>query len=275
MRELLEGAWDLHFHTSPDVVNRKYADLELAKEWDENNMAGGVIKSHFLDTVGRAYILNELFPNIKVYGGMVLNKQVALNPYAVEKMAKSGGKFLWFPTMDSYEYQKLKNTNINKNNFIALIDEHGKIKKEIFEIAEIIKKYDLIVGTGHIGSIERERLIDALLQKKVEKIVLTHAENPHTHTTKEKQLDFVKKGVKVEYSYFSVKKQRVTFKDIVNQIKNIGVSNCFLVTDFGQLDSPGSADGLLEFAEGLLENGITLSELEIILKNNQKTLLGI
>ena len=34
MRELLNGVYDLHIHTSPDVVPRKYSDLELA--------AGGV-----------------------------------------------------------------------------------------------------------------------------------------------------------------------------------------------------------------------------------------
>ena len=31
MRELLNGVYDLHIHTSPDVVPRKYSDLELAR----------------------------------------------------------------------------------------------------------------------------------------------------------------------------------------------------------------------------------------------------
>ena len=42
MKELLNGAWDLHFHTAPDVVPRKYTDLELAEEWSGAGMKGGV-----------------------------------------------------------------------------------------------------------------------------------------------------------------------------------------------------------------------------------------
>lgn len=31
MRELLNGVYDLHIHTAPDVVPRKCSDLELAR----------------------------------------------------------------------------------------------------------------------------------------------------------------------------------------------------------------------------------------------------
>mgnify|MGYP000423500525 CR=1 FL=1 len=40
MRELLNGVYDLHIHTSPDVVPRKYSDLELARRLAERGMAG-------------------------------------------------------------------------------------------------------------------------------------------------------------------------------------------------------------------------------------------
>ena len=107
MKELLNGAWDLHFHTAPDVVPRKYTDLELAEEWSGAGMKGGVIKCHYADTTGRAAMLRSLFPGLKVYGGLVLNRQAGgLNPDAAERMAQAGGKYLWFPTMDSLSYRK-------------------------------------------------------------------------------------------------------------------------------------------------------------------------
>ena len=49
MRELLNGVYDLHIHTSPDVVPRKYSDLELARRLAERGMAGCAIKCHYFD----------------------------------------------------------------------------------------------------------------------------------------------------------------------------------------------------------------------------------
>ena len=44
-------------------------------------------------------MLRSLFPGLKVYGGLVLNRQAGgLNPDAAERMAQAGGKYLWFPT---------------------------------------------------------------------------------------------------------------------------------------------------------------------------------
>ena len=98
MKELLNGAWDLHFHTAPDVVPRKYTDLELAEEWSGAGMKGGVIKCHYADTTGRAAMLRSLFPGLKVYGGLVLNRQAGgLNPDAAERMAQAGGNISGFP----------------------------------------------------------------------------------------------------------------------------------------------------------------------------------
>ena len=35
MEDLLKGAYDLHIHTAPDVVQRKCGDLELARRLPE------------------------------------------------------------------------------------------------------------------------------------------------------------------------------------------------------------------------------------------------
>ena len=54
MDDLLKGAYDLHVHTSPDVVDRKCSDKELARRWVDAGMAGGMFKAHFMDTTARA-----------------------------------------------------------------------------------------------------------------------------------------------------------------------------------------------------------------------------
>ena len=69
MNELLKGTYDLHVHTSPDVAPRKCSDIQLAERMRAAGMAGGAIKSHYLDTAGRAGILRELYPEADGEGG--------------------------------------------------------------------------------------------------------------------------------------------------------------------------------------------------------------
>lgn len=81
MRELLNGVYDLHIHTAPDVVPRKCSDLELARRLVDRGMAGCAIKCHYFDTAARAGLLMEQFPQLDVAGGVTLNRSVGgVNP---------------------------------------------------------------------------------------------------------------------------------------------------------------------------------------------------
>lgn len=91
MRELLNGVYDLHIHTAPDVVPRKCSDLELARRLVDRGMAGCAIKCHYFDTAARAGLLMEQFPQLDVAGGVTLNRSVGgVNPDAVERSAQAG-----------------------------------------------------------------------------------------------------------------------------------------------------------------------------------------
>ena len=47
MKELIIGAYDLHMHPAPDVLPRKFDDLEMAKRAKENGMSGVAMKYHY------------------------------------------------------------------------------------------------------------------------------------------------------------------------------------------------------------------------------------
>ena len=66
----------MHVHTAPDLVPRKYTDIQLAKKYQAAGMDGFVCKCHQGDTAARAATVSEEFPSIKVYGGIVLNHAV-------------------------------------------------------------------------------------------------------------------------------------------------------------------------------------------------------
>ena len=111
----LKGFYDLHVHPSPDVKKRKFTDPELAGRLLEAGMQGGGIKKHFSETACRAALLQQQFPQLKVAGGIVLNRpNGGINPYAVENCIALGGKFLWMPTLDARTYQLCKHPDMKR-----------------------------------------------------------------------------------------------------------------------------------------------------------------
>ena len=47
MKELIQGAYDLHVHSAPDVLPRKLDDLEMGRRIAAAGMGGYCIKSHY------------------------------------------------------------------------------------------------------------------------------------------------------------------------------------------------------------------------------------
>ena len=92
MEDILKGAYDMHIHTSPDVSPRKSTDIEIAEEWKTAGMKGGVVKCHFADTTGRAAILSALYPDLKIYGGLVLNRQMPWSAWRRQAENTSGSR---------------------------------------------------------------------------------------------------------------------------------------------------------------------------------------
>ena len=102
MRELIQGAYDLHVHTAPDVLPRRLDDFEMAQRVMDSGMAGFAMKSHYFCTGERAAMTRKLYPECDAVGTITLNGSVGgINPAAVEMAARAGTKLVWFPTSDS------------------------------------------------------------------------------------------------------------------------------------------------------------------------------
>ena len=92
-------------------------------------------------------------------------------------------------------------------------------------------------------------------------MVLTHADNPANQYTLEEQQQAVALGAVVEHCYFTTYYQRTSVEEIARQIWAVGCESVVLSTDFGQVNSPYSDDGMLEYMQCLLECGISEKEL--------------
>jgi hypothetical protein len=229
-------------------------------------MRGCCIKNHYFETTTRAKLLREQFPQLRVFGGVTLNRSVGgINPDAVEKTAQASGQMVWFPTLEARAYKKTTNKNVEVDflKYLA-VAEDGKLKKEAIEVLEVAAAYHMIVGTGHLGTEEGMLLVRAGAQLGC-KIVLTHANSLSTQYSTEQQKEAVRFGALVEQSFFPIYHRGVSAALCAEQIRVVGCENVILSTDFGQTNSPYADEGIEAFAKALLKEGITEEDLYLML----------
>ena len=276
MSKILQGAYDFHIHTSPDVVQRKCTDLELARRLEAAGMAGCVVKCHYGDTAARAALLREQFPKLDIAGGVVLNRSAGgINPQAVERSAQMGGKIVWFPTLEAYSYQKFHHgaePGFDLSPFIYILNEKGKLISQALEVMDMAAKYHLIVATGHIGAQEGMEVVREAAERGC-KILITHADNPADQYTVEQQKEAVKLGAMIEHCFFTTFYDRTPIEQIAREIRAVGCENVVLSTDFGQIKSPYCDEGIAHYAQQLEGQGFSEQELRMMFCENPERLL--
>lgn len=277
--ELLEGAYDLHVHTGPDVVNRKLDDLEMAERLQTIGMKGYGIKSHYFCTAERAKLVQKVYPNINPIGAIALNNSVGgLNPLALELAARDGAKIVWMPTVDATNEQEyFKKGNHKKLPFWAKLQmelieqgktqssisilEDNKLKKEAYDVLDVIKNHNLILATGHLGKDETFALVKAAKDMSIKKIVITHPNFPSTRYTKEEQKELADLGAYMEFCFTTPYSNKTTWEEVYEEIRFVGPENCILSTDLGQPNSVYPDEGLQTFVNNLLENNFAEEEI--------------
>lgn len=276
MRELLNGVYDLHIHTAPDVVPRKCSDLELARRLVDRGMAGCAIKCHYFDTAARAGLLMEQFPQLDVAGGVTLNRSVGgVNPDAVERSAQAGGRMVWFPTLEARAYQRYQHRNdpeADLSRSLTVCDEEGELLPQALEVLDAAARHHMVVGTGHVGAEEGMALVRAAAERSCT-IVLTHADNPADCYSLEQQEEAAALGAYVEHCFFTTFHGRTPIGEIARQIRAVGCDRVLLTTDFGQLNSLYSDEGMEEYARQLLAEGFSREELETMMCRTPRHLL--
>ena len=191
VKDLVRGAWDMHIHSGPDVMPRKFDDIELAQHAMEVGMAGFVMKSHFVGTADRATLIRRMFPQVQAYGGLALNNAIGgLNPIAVDVAGRLGTKVIWLPTTDAANEQaniagqkdesklpywmnivrEMRASGI-KSEPITVLDENGEVTEPTRQCLEIIARYDMILATGHVSPQEMVPVVRAAREAKVQRIV--------------------------------------------------------------------------------------------------------
>lgn len=295
VESVIKGAYDMHVHTSPDLLPRKLSDFELAELAMKYGLAGFVLKSHFAPTTERASLIRFFFKDsIKAFGSIVLNNTVGgLNPYAVEVAAKMGAKVVWMPTLDSLnEWDRWKDPRDPKAPYwVRIINEFSfrkrigpvdiwkkdkykiELKDEVYDILDIVKKYNMIIATGHLSPDSGFEFAKLASQYGVKKIIITHPELPSTLYTIEMQEKLIEYDVFFERCFVTVYTGKTSWDNIVKGIKVTGINNNILSTDLGQPENPDPPLGLAMFAQELIRRGFSTDEIRHMIVHNPRKLL--
>lgn len=279
---LLKGVVDLHVHSAPDVRERRFTDFELMEAGIAAGARAIVIKSHHGTTMNRAFLANEhnkiMYQggnDFTMYGSVTLNAAIGgLNPVAVETGAKMGAKIVWLPTMHASNHVKKH----GKTGGIECV-ENGKPVKELETIFNLIKEYDLVLGTGHLAPEEIFPVVDLARNMGLQKIVVTHPEFWIVGMSLEDQMKIVKEyDVYLERCYaqpLGGGEYKSNLPDNLTVIKEIGYKNIIVNTDGGQVENPAWQDAFAEYMQYLLDNGVPEEQIDVMAKRTPAKLLGL
>ena len=285
----LDGAVDLHVHSYPCVFQRRVDDRQAARAAAEAGMAAIVLKCHHESTVSRAYLIQSEFPNLKVFGGVVLNQFVGgINPAAAEVALRLGAKEVWMPTIDAahhvqvhgarggYDVQSSGSDFVWGDPISAVKD--GKVTNEAMVVLELIAKYNVILGTAHLSLTEIDLLVRAAKERGVQKILITH---PYFRVPAGMNIDFLKEmnrlGAIGEFGYCTISPMwaYVNLQFTKEVMDDMGYDNCVVMSDSGQSHNPVPPEALWLYAQGLYEKGVSATNIEKLIDKNPKALLGI
>ena len=245
MENVMQGIIDMHIHAGPDVRARKLDDFELMEASVQRGVRAIVLKSHNVPTADRAYLVNrvaaEKYPDVKftAFGGLCLNRPVGgLNPDAVETSLKLGAKVIWLPTNTAENHYRKNGKEPSKG---VVVTRDGKVVDELQDIFALVKQYNAVLATGHIGAEECFPVVEAARAAGVKKIVITHPEFWVVGMTPEQQADIVRKyDVLLESVYAQPVNgsYKINIPDNIAAMKAIGPEHFVLSTDSGQTVNP-------------------------------------
>jgi hypothetical protein len=272
--QTLEGAIDFHAHAAPDGTPRKIDVVELARMAKAAGMRAIVIKNHYEPTASIAYVVRKAVPGIEVFGGISLDLTVGgVNPAAVEWMTKvegGYGKVVWLPTFDAESQVKLS----GQERPFAPVTRDGKILPETLAVIALAAEHDLVLETGHSAPLESLLIIAEAKRQGVEHVLVTHAMNsPGGSMTLDEMREAARLGALLELVHSPLTEEQL--RKEADAIRAIGAASFVLSSDLGQPPNPLHTDGLLAMYRGLMAQGISAADIDLMSRKNPARLLGL
>ena len=275
---VLLGAIDLHVHTDPDVYPRQADAFEVVKLARDRGLRGVVLKNHFTETAGLAYLARKYAaPKFEVFGAVTLDLPVGgINPDAVRYMvdvAGGYGRIVWFPTHDS-EHEVRYN---KENRPFVRVSRAGKLLPEVHQVIALIAQHELVLATGHVTPQETMLILRAARAAGVKRMIVTHPmfQPQYTWMSIDQLREAADLGAFIEVTGNSVVRDPQAKPRVVAAIRAIGARHFVVSTDSGLVGTPNVSDTLAMVAKAFRAEGVSELDLNAMFKNNPAFLLGL
>jgi hypothetical protein len=294
-RDLVRGAYDLHVHVSPDVMERRIDDVGLARRFAKVGQDGVVLKSHYLSTAERAAVVRGIVPGVDVLGAITLNGAMGgLNPLAVEIAGREGARVVWLPTVDAVNQRAhrkplppgaspplwaqlqddLKARGMEADP-VPVVDEAGEPLPELRAVLRTVAAHQMVLATGHLSRDEIFTVVEAAKEEGVRDVVVTHPEFPSQSLSAADQIALAERGAWLERCFTTAHTGKVEWQTVFDNVRAAGVEHSFLSTDLGQPENPPVEDGLALLADRFLAAGFSADEVRTLAVTNTRRIAGV
>jgi uncharacterized protein DUF6282 len=272
------GAIDLHAHHDPDSYPRSADAFEIAKLAKERGLRGIVLKNHWTETAGLAYMVRKYAtPDYEVFGAVTLDTAVGgINPQAVRYMidvAGGYGRIVWMPTHDSeHEVRYHK----EQRPFVR-VSQGGRLLPEVHEVIGLVAQHDLTLATGHVTPEETLQILKAAKAAGVKRLIVTHPllDPQFTLMSIEQLQEAADLGAFIELTGGAVSTEGEPKRRALAAVKAIGASHFIVGSDAGLAGRANHTDTLALAAKALRAAGVSEADLNRMFKENPAYLVKL
>jgi hypothetical protein len=275
---ILDGAIDLHAHFGPDSYPRQWDAFEVVKLAQSRGLRAIVLKNHFSETAGLAYLVRKYgVQGIEVFGAVTLDTPVGgVNPQAVRYMVDVTGGFgriVWLPTHDS-EHEVAYNKETRPS---VRVSRDGKLLPETLEVLDLIAEHGLTLATGHVTPEEALLILEEARKRGITHLIVTHPllDPQFTFMSVGQLRAAAELGAIIEITAGSLYRDGPGRARVLDAIRALGPERFFVGSDSGLVGTPNHTDALVLAARVLRQNGLDEPALDVMFKDNPARLLGL
>lgn len=275
---VLVGAIDLHAHFGPDSYPRQWDAFEVVALAQARGLRAIVLKNHFSETAGLAYLARKYgAQGIEVFGAVTLDTPVGgVNPQAVRYMVDvtgGWGRIVWMPTHDS-EHEVTFNKE--QRPFVR-VSRDGALLPETLEVIALVAEHGLTLATGHVTPEEALMILDEARKRGVTRLIVTHPllDPQFTFMSVTQLRAAVELGAIIEITAGSLYREGAGRERVLEAIRALGPERFFVGSDSGLVGTPNHTDALVMAARVLRQAGLDEHALDVMFKDNPARLLGL
>jgi hypothetical protein len=274
----LIGAIDLHVHHDPDSYPRQWDAFEVARLAQERGLRGIVLKNHWTETAGLAFLIRKYAtPGLEVFGSVTLDTPTGgVNPQAVRYMldvAGNRGRIVWMPTHDSdHEVRFNKETRPSVS-----VTRGGALRPEVLEVIRLVAGRDLALATGHVTPDEALQILREAKRAGVKRLIVTHPllAPQYTYMSMAQLRVAADLGAYIEITAGSVTGDEAAKNRVLEAMRAFGAARFFVGSDSGLVGTPNLTDALAAGAKALRAAGVSERDLSIMFKDNPAFLVNL